>query len=135
MRLEVRAPSDVRAGDVFEVRIEVNANAAVHELMFLVGYSAPRLALVGWSRGNFTQQRDLPAHFGAEEPSDGNIQVTYKARDGLSAAGAGSVVVFQFEAITPGTSAITLQNVTASDLGGNMDPNAFVVYDARITIR
>jgi hypothetical protein len=101
--------------------------------MFLVGYANTRLALVGWSSGSFTQQS--PAEFVAEEPSDGSIQVTYKMSNGFSAAGTGSVVVFQFEAIAPGPSAITLQNVTASDVAGNMDPKGFVMHDARITIR
>jgi hypothetical protein len=135
LRLEVRAPSDVRVGEVFEVRIEIDANAALRDLMFSIAYAKSRLALVGWSRGNFAQQLpDLPADLGAEEPSDGNVQVTYKVSNELSATGAGTLAVFQLEALKPGTSPITLQNVSASDVGGDMDPHAFVLHDGQVTV-
>jgi len=134
LRLDVRAPSDVHVGEVFEVRIEIDANAALRDLMFLIGYERTRLALVSWVRGNFAQRPDLPADLGAEEPSDGNVQVTYKVRNELSATGAGTFAVLQFEAIKPGTSAITLQNASASDVGGNMDPHVFAVHDGQVTI-
>jgi hypothetical protein len=134
VRLEVRAPSDVRVGEVFEVRIEIDANAALRDLMFSIAYARSRLGFVGWSRGNFAQLPDLSADLGAEEPSDGNVQVTYKVSNELSATGAGTFAVFQFEAIKPGTSSITLENISASDVGGNMDPRAFVVRDGQVTV-
>ena len=132
--LDVRAPSDVRVGELFEVRIEIDANAALRDLIFSIAYAKSRLALAGWSRGNFAQRPDLPADVGAEEPSDGNVQVTYTVRSELSATGVGTFAVFQFEAIKPGVSAITLQNVSASDVGGNMDPHAFVLHDGQVTV-
>ena len=135
VRLDVHAPSDVRVGDVFEVRIEIDANAALRDLVFSIAYARFRLAFVGWSRGNFAQLPDLPADLGAEEPSDGNVQVTYTLSNGLSATGAGTFAVFQFEALTPGASAITLENVSASDVGGNMDPHVFVLHDGQVTVR
>ena len=130
--LDVRAPSDVRVGELFEVRIE--ANAALRDLIFSIAYAKSRLALAGWSSGNFAQRPDLPADVGAEEPSDGNVQVTYMVRNELSATGVGTFAVFQFEAIKPGVSAITLQNVSASDVGGHMDPHAFVLHDGQVTV-
>jgi hypothetical protein len=134
VRLDVRAPSDVRVGEVFEVRIEIDATAALRDLTFSIAYAKSRLALVEWSRGNFAQLPGLPADLGAEEPSEGNIQVTYKVNNELSATGAGTFAVFQLEAIKPGTSAITLQNISASDVGGNMDPHAFVPHDGQVTV-
>jgi len=134
VRLDVHAPSDVRVGEVFEVRIEIDANAALRDLAFSIAYAKSRLALAGWSRGNFAQLPDLPIDLGAEELSDGNVQVIYKVRNDLSAAGAGTFAVFQFEAIKPGVSAITLQNVSASDVGGNMNSHAFVLHDGQVTV-
>jgi hypothetical protein len=135
LRLEVRTPSDVRVGEVFEVRVDLEANAPLRELMFLLGYEKTRLTLVGWSKGDFPHQHDLPFDLGAEEPSDGNIQVGLNVRKGSSAAGAGNIVVLQFEAIRAGTSGITLQNVAATNASGNMDPNAFILRDGQVTIR
>lgn len=133
VRLEVNAPSDVRVGEAFEVRIEIDANAALRDLIFSIAYAKSCLALAGWSRGNFAPLGN-PTDLGAEEPSDGNIQVTYTVSNELSATGAGTFAVFQFEAIKPGVSAITLQNVSASDVGGTMDPHALVLHDGQVTV-
>lgn len=102
--------------------------------MFAVSYEKSRLALTGWSEGNFAQQGGLPVEFGAEEPSDGNIQVLFKVSNGLSVAGAGSVAVFQFEAVKAGTSGIRLQNLAAVDGTGDTDPNVVVLNEGLVTI-
>jgi hypothetical protein len=135
VRLQVHAPSEVRVGEVFQARIDLEANGGVRQLMFAVSYAKSRLALVGWSEGNFAQQGGLPAELGAEEPSDGNIQVSFKVSNGLSVAGAGSMAVFQFEAIKAGTSGITLQNITAIDRTGAIDANVAVLHEGSVTVR
>jgi hypothetical protein len=134
MRLQVHAPSDVKEGDVFEAQIDFEANGGVREIMFLVNYDQSRLRLVGSSEGNFAQRAGLPAEFGAEEPSDGYIQVRLTISNGLSAVGAGTLAIFQFEAIKAGTSGITLQNLAVTDTTGDTDPNSAVVNDASVTI-
>jgi hypothetical protein len=134
MRLQMHAPSDVKAGDVFETQIDFEANAGVREITFLVSYDKFRLALVGWSEGNFAQQAGLPAQLQAEEPSDGNIQFGLKVGNGLSAAGAGTLATFQFKAIKAGTSRVTLQNLAITDRTGDTDPNSVVINDASVSI-
>jgi cytoskeletal protein RodZ len=134
VRLQVYAPSDVQVGEVFQAGIDFEGNGGVRELSFAVSYEKSRLALVGWSEGTLAQQVGLPVEFEAEEPSDGNIQVTYKVSNGLSVAGAGSMTVFQFEAIKAGTSGITLQNLTVIDRTGAANPNVAVVREASVTV-
>jgi hypothetical protein len=75
VRLEVHAPSDVRVGDVFQARIDIDSSAPVRDLMFSIGYERSRLALVGRSDGEFVRQSGVPHEFGVDEPSDGNIVV------------------------------------------------------------
>jgi hypothetical protein len=120
MRLEVHAPSDVRVGDVFQARLEIEANDAVRDLMVSIGYENSRLSLVGRSDGEFVRQPGVPSDFGIDEPSDGNIEVIFRARQGSSVRGAGTLVVLEFEAIRPGTSCITLRNVTVVDATGTV---------------
>lgn len=134
VRLQVHAPSDVQVGEVFQARIDVEVNGGVRQLMFAVRYDRARLALVGWSEGNFAQQGGVPAEFGAQEPSDGNIQVTFNVSNPLSVAGAGSMAVFQFEAIKRGTSGITLQNLSAIDRTGATESNVAVLHVGSVTI-
>ena len=121
-------------GEVFQARIDLEANGGLRQLMFAVRYDKSRLALVGWSEGNFAQQGGVPAELGAEEPSDGNIQVIFNVSNGLSTAGAGSMAVFQFEAIRPGTSRITLKHLTAVDRNGATESNVAVLRVGSVTI-
>src|SRR5438874_11284334 len=133
VRLEVHAPQDVSVGDVFQARIDIDSSASVRDLMFSIGYEKSRLALVGRSDGGFVRQSGVPHEFGVDEPSDGNIVVIYNARNGSSTSGAGTIVIFEFEAIGAETSAIVLHDVTANDGGGEGIPN-IVIADERVTI-
>src|SRR5437773_3899158 len=133
LRLAVHAPSDVRVGDVFQARIDLDSSASVRDLTFSIAYEKSRLALVGRSEGAFVRQSGVAHEFGVDEPSDGNIVVIYNVRNGSSTSGAGTMVIFEFEAIGAGTSAIVLHDVTANDGGGEANPN-IVIADERVTI-
>jgi hypothetical protein len=135
VRLEVRAASDVRVGDVFPARIDIEAEDTLRELVFSVSYDKSRLALVAWSAAGFTRQSGLSSELAVDEPSDGNIQVNFKADNQTSAAGAGSLIEFQFEAIKAGTSGIALENPAASDWSGGMDPKLFDLHGGSVAIR
>jgi hypothetical protein len=134
MQLQVHAPSDVKVGDVFDTQIDFRSNGGIRKIAFLVNYDQHRLALVGWSDGNFAQQAGVPAQLGAEEPSDGNIQVSLKIGNGLAVAGPGTLVVFQFEAIKAGTAVLTLQNLAVIDRNGGADSSSARVNDGSVTI-
>jgi len=41
VRLQVHAPSDVQVGEVFQARIDFEANGGVRQLMFAVSYESP----------------------------------------------------------------------------------------------
>ena len=102
--------------------------------MFAVAYDKSRLALVGSSAGNFAEQGGSSAEFGAEEPSDGNIQVSVNVRSGASLAGAGNLAQFEFQAIKRGTSPIVLQNLTMFDGAGAVVAAGTVLHEGRVTI-
>ena len=117
-RLQVVAPDDAQIGDVFLARIDADVSSGMHELLFAVKYDTKRLSLVGWSEGTFAQARGLAAKVGAQEPSDGSIEVGFRLSNGQFVSGTGSIVVLQFEAIKAGTSAIALTNVQIADEAG-----------------
>ena len=133
VRIEVRAPADVRAGEVFQARIEIEASIPVRDLALSIVYDKSRLSLVGRSEGAFVRQRGASSEFGVDEPSDGYIEVVFRAVNGSAATGSGSIAVFEFEAIRPGTSGIELANVTSIGAGGEASRNV-PVTPARVTI-
>jgi hypothetical protein len=134
VQLQVQVPSDVQVGEVFQAQVQVNATTAVRQLVFAIAYDKSRLALVASSPGNFAEQAGASAEFGAEEPSDGNIQVSVNVRSGASMAGVGSLGQFEFQAIKRGTSPIVLQNLTMFDGAGAMDAGSTVLHEGRVTI-
>ena len=134
MRLQLDAPTDVKVGDVFEARVDIEASREVGQLVFHVSYDKTRLSLVGWSAADFAQQWGLPAELAAQEPSDGNIDVMFTVGDGRLMGGAGSLALLKFEAIKAGASDITLQNATVIDRTGTADTNVAVVREGRVSI-
>ena len=134
VRLDVRAPIDVRVGEMFEARIDVDASAPVRNLMFAIAYEKSRLSLVRRSEGEFVRQPGMRAEYGIDEPSDGYVGVVFRAVDGSVATGAGNVVVLEFEALRPGASRIELRDVKSVDAGGDANRNVVVTH-ASVTIR
>ena len=134
VRLHVQAPTDVRVGDVFQARVDIEASAAVRDLVFSIAYEKSRLSLIGRSDGEFVHQPGVASDFGVDEPSDGYVEVVFRARDGSFATGVGTVVVLEFQAIKSGTSAIELHDVKSIGAGGDRNPNA-PATQASVTIR
>jgi hypothetical protein len=136
LRLQVHAPSEARVGEVFLARVDVEADNPVGGLQLTVRYDKSRLALVGWSEGDFARQGSgASAELGVQEPSDGNIEVSLSVRGGQWVTGSASLVSLQFEAIKAGTSAVTLHSTTATNVSGVADRNAAVLRQGSIAIR
>jgi hypothetical protein len=133
MRLQVLAPSDVRVGEVFSVRIDLDATRGVSQVLLTVLFEKSQLALVGWSTGDLARQGSFPAEVVAQEPSDGNIQVSFSVGRGQWVAGAASIVVLEFEAIKAGASEISLRDLTVADGAGTTTRHS--VRNASVTIR
>jgi hypothetical protein len=98
-----------------------------------MAYDSSRLALVGRSADAVARQPGVPAELAIDEPSEGTIEVGFRATKGTAATGAGSMAVFEFEAIRRGASAIVVRNVQSKDGGGDTSAAALVTND-RVTI-
>jgi hypothetical protein len=134
VRLLVRAPADVRVGQVFEVQIDLEAHGGLRDLQFTVRFSKSRLALTEWMEGDFAQQGGVPAETLAEEPSDGNVQVSFRVSDGLSIAGAGTIVALRLEATRAGTATIALGDVYAIGSNGVAEPGIAIGETGAVAI-
>ena len=92
VRLAVRAPSDVRVGDAFEARVDIDASAAVRDLMFSVTYEKSRLNLVGRSEGDFVRQPGVVADC-IEVPNAMSFDGSGDVNPSLARADAGRVEI------------------------------------------
>jgi hypothetical protein len=134
LRLSATAPLDLQVGQVSDIRIDLQADGGVRELMFDVAFDKKRLALRGSSEGNLIQQSGVSETFTVEEPSDGNVHVSVKAGNTSSLFGNGTVAVLYVEAIKDETSQITLQNVSAVESGGATDSAPAVLQGSIVAI-
>jgi hypothetical protein len=102
----------VHSGESFQASVDVEANNGIRQLAFSVSYNKHVLQLLESSEGAFVQQGGVPAQFGAQEPSDGNILVNLDVNNGASIAGSGSVAILQFQTLKAGTSPLNVDSVT-----------------------
>jgi len=134
VRLEIRAPAAVRAGETFQATVDVGADSGIRKLAFTINFDKRVLQLVGSSAGTFVQHAGLPAQFGAQEPSDGAVVVNFDVDNGLAVAGAGSVVILDLQALKAGTSPVTVDSIELVENGRTAASPAPVVSEGRIIV-
>ena len=134
VRLEIRAPATVRAGETFQAAVDVGTDSGIRKLGFTINFNKRVLQLVGSSAGTFVQQAALPAEFGAQEPSDGVVLVHFDVENGLAVAGAGSVVIMDFQALKAGTSPVTVDNIELVENGRTATSTAPEVNESLIIV-
>lgn len=132
--LQVLAPRDVRAGQVLTAEILLDARGGLRQVHFSLGFDQSRLALVAWSEGDFGDRSGAPALLTTDEPSDGNLEVTYAVSNQLVAAGTGTLAKFEFQALRPGTSEIRLQNPSVIARRGTLERSVTVASVPVVTI-
>ena len=118
VHVRVDAPRVASTGEAFDVHVPIEAPNGLHRLHFGIRYDKRMLTLTGVSQGDFAQRGGLPADFASDEPSDGNLEVTFAVRNGLALSGAGNLAVLHFEPLKPGTAAIAVSMLAAFDNSG-----------------
>ena len=114
--------------------MDVDADGGIRTLGFTINFNKRVLQLVGSSAGTFVQQAGLPAQFGAQEPSDGAVRVDFDVNNGLAVAGAGSVVIMDFQALKAGTSPVTVDGIELVENGRTATSTAPVVNESLIIV-
>ena len=117
LRLDVNAPASAHVGNSLTITIDAEASTAIRDLSFVVVYDDSLLQFVASSPGAFVQQASAPARLGAEDPSTGNVLVHMQINGGV-VAGAGTVVVLEFNALQAGIANVTLRDVSVVKSGG-----------------
>jgi len=118
VHIDVQAPSAVRAGESFDVLVNLEAYGGARQVTFSIAYDKAVLRLVEANAGALVKQAARPVHFDAEEPSDGNIIVILDADKGSTIAGAGNLVALRFESLKPGSSSLRIHSVATTGNAG-----------------
>jgi hypothetical protein len=116
------------------VTIDAETFGGIRNLSFTVIYDTGTLEFVSSSPGSFVQQASAPATFSAEDPSTGNVFVIMEVTNEGLVDAAGTVVVLEFNALSAGTSPITLRDVGFLESGRSRSSTEALVRPASIVI-
>jgi hypothetical protein len=116
----------------FSVTIDVQALRGIRHLEFSVTYKKSILRLTGTAPGDFRGASGSSVQF--EETSDGYLIVRIDLESGGLVAGAGSIAVLEFQALTRGVSPLSVQDVTYVEEAGQERAAAPDVYEGSITV-
>ena len=120
-------------GETFQLTVDVGADRGIRKLGFTVNFNKRALELVGSSPGAFVQQ-GLPVQFEAQEPSYGVVLVNLDVDNGQAIGGVGSVVIMDFEALKPGTSAVKVDSIELLESGRTAPSPTPAVNEILITV-
>lgn len=129
--IEVSAPGVVSALDPFDASVRIVAPGGVHRLRFAVTYDRKTLELTGVSGGTLAHRADLIA----DEPSDGNLELTFRVRDGDVLVGEGTVALLHFAPRKSGSVRIAIPALTALDASGAVRFRADAPHAATVEIQ
>ena len=133
-QIDVRGPSTVRPGESFRATVDLDADRAIRRLAFTINFKNTILQLLGSSTGTFVQSAGAPAQFEVQEPSDGVVLVSLDVNNGMTIAGAGSVVILEFRATNAGTSPVTVDDITLVENDGGDNPMKPSVRQGLVTV-
>jgi hypothetical protein len=111
------------------VTVEVQAPAGIRQLAFSLTYRKSILRLVHWTAGAFAKQGGASVQF--EDVSEGSLLVRV---DGGVVAGAGTVAALEFQALAPGVSPLSIEDVSYVDVARNVTVNRPTAYEGSIAV-
>ena len=114
----VTAPSAVNVLDPFEASVRIALPAGMHRLRLSVSYDRRKLELTGVAEGDLARGTGEAVDMTVDEPSDGNVEVTFAPREGRASLGSEAVAVLHFQPRREGTVEIAVRNLTAFDATG-----------------
>ncbi len=117
-QIDVRVPSTVRTGELFQATVDLDPAAGIRRLAFTLNFNNTVVQLLRSSRGTFVESAGVPARLDVQEPSDGIVLVTLDIDNGMTIGGVGSVVVLEFRATNAGASPVTVDDVTLVESDG-----------------
>ena len=122
-------------GTAVTITIEAEALAAIRAVSFVVDYDNHLLEFVSSSPGSFVRQASAPASLRAEDPSTAGVSVHMQIKNDGTVAGAGTVVVLEFNTLQSGVANVTLRDVSFVESGrASGDTAPILVRSASITI-
>jgi general secretion pathway protein D len=121
--LSVSAPASVTQGGVFAVDVNISGVADLYDFQFDLGFSPGVVSVVGLAEGGFLNGGNPSTTFFVPGAIDNTVGAVTSTADTLlgpvpGVSGMGTLVVFNFMALSPGTSALTITNVIMQDPNG-----------------
>ena len=128
------APPTLQVGEQAELGVAVGTDPTVEEIGFTVRFDPNVLQARAGNRGGWAAANDPDLRFAAEvsEPAD-QVRIRNAAVGMRAGTAAGSVALVQFQAVAPGTTKVTLTDMTIKDRSGRTMPVLMSTSTVQVT--
>jgi general secretion pathway protein D len=114
-------PASVRAGEAFDVTLELDAAAPLRGMPVQLSYDRAHLALESIEEGGYFSQDGARTSFTRNiQPADGIARAGVLRNAATSVAGRGTVYKLRFKALAAGGATIAVTGVNPIGLGGEV---------------
>jgi general secretion pathway protein D len=120
-QLRMVGPASVRAGEAFDVTLELDAAAPLRGMPVQLSYDRAHLALESIEEGGYFSQDGARTSFTRNiQPADGIARAGVLRNAATSVAGRGTVYKLRFKALAAGGATIVVTGVNPIGLGGEV---------------
>jgi general secretion pathway protein D len=114
--LKLAAPGEIKAGEIFDVQVQIAAEAPLRGMALQLRYPTQQLKILDATEGGFFKQGNAAvSNTKAIEQQDGLASAAVLRNSADGARGSGTVATFRFKAVTAGNADIKL--VSAKPIG------------------
>ncbi len=133
--LTLTAPPSLQVGEQAELVVGLGAHSGVDDIAFTVRFDPNILQVRAGTPGEWSAGDDDPdARFAAEIPEAADhVKIRGAATGGRAGAAGGTVAVVQFQAVAPGTTKVTVTDMTARDRSGSSMPMLLSMSTVHVT--
>ncbi len=119
------ATEKLYVGEMSDLIVGVGANPGIGEISFTVRFDPDILQVRTGTEGNWTAGAAVDVRFTAEiSGTEDRVQIRSTVSGGHLTGAGGSIALVQFQAVAPGSTSVTISDVTLKDAAGSALPFA-----------
>lgn len=132
---ELSAPPTVKAGEEFEVRINLKSDGGLRSMPLQVAYDPAKLQVIAVREGNYFKHGGGSTTFTQQvAPQDGRVAISVQRSGVDGVQGEGVFAVLRFKALSAGVSRVAVASANAFGVDG-VDPTTVLAAPVEVEVK